>query len=412
MKPSKPFLIALLLLSFVASFFLFTEKTVEFAGNIERVFATSFFTQGKSGADLRKQFLGSKKYNTEPVKILIVPGHDRDSWGTQFGSLREIDLNLELSLHLKNFLENHENFEVILAQNEEGFLPELNTFFEEKSEEIDAFRKKHRGIMENLIRFGLIRKRVEIVHNNASSIAAHRLYGINKWANDNKVDIVIHVHFNDEPSRRYNKMGKYTGLAIYIPEDQYSNASVSQSLVSFVLRNLNTRAAVSDHPREGGGIVKDQELIAIGANNTLDAASLLIEYSYIYEPQFRTPALRSLLLKELAFKTSQGIAGFFGTTAPTSASAETTLLPHRWTRNLSYGLRTNTDVLRLQTALIYEGLYPPKNRDKNDCPITGSYLGCTRKAVQAFQARYGIEPTGYVGEITRGKLNALYSENK
>jgi peptidoglycan hydrolase-like protein with peptidoglycan-binding domain len=42
----------------------------------------------------------------------------------------------------------------------------------------------------------------------------------------------------------------------------------------------------------------------------------------------------------------------------------------------------------------------------NRCPLSGSFGNCTLQAVKAFQAKYGIIPnSGFVGEITRDKLN-------
>jgi len=31
---------------------------------------------------------------------------------------------------------------------------------------------------------------------------ALRLYGFNKWADENKVDAMVHIHFNDYPGER------------------------------------------------------------------------------------------------------------------------------------------------------------------------------------------------------------------
>ena len=42
-------------------------------------------------------------YKTSKVKILIVPGHDNDSFGTQFNGTTEAQLNAELGQGLLNF---------------------------------------------------------------------------------------------------------------------------------------------------------------------------------------------------------------------------------------------------------------------------------------------------------------------
>jgi len=60
-----------------------------------------------------------------------------------------------------------------------------------------------------------------------------------------------------------------------------------------------------------------------------------------------------------------------------------------------------TEVRALQEALREEGLY--------DGEITGGFFDLTKAAVTAFQTKYGINPTGYVGPATRAQLNALFS---
>ena len=64
-------------------------------------------------------------------------------------------------------------------------------------------------------------------------------------------------------------------------------------------------------PKENAGLVEDQELVAIGRHNTVDAVSLLIEYGYIYEPWILNPIMRDIQIKELARQTVLGIEDFF-----------------------------------------------------------------------------------------------------
>ena len=71
-----------------------------------------------------------------------------------------------------------------------------------------------------------------------------------------------------------------------------------------------------------------------------------------------------------------------------------------WNNDLQIGSPYFADVTALQTALMKDGLYSGE--------ITGGFYSQTFVAVQAFQQKYGIEATGFVGSITRAKLNALY----
>ena len=68
---------------------------------------------------------------------------------------------------------------------------------------------------------------------------------------------------------------------------------------------------MSNLPQEAGGMIEDQELIAVGANGSRESASLLVEFGYIYEPQFLNSNLRSAALANLARLTAEGIRDYF-----------------------------------------------------------------------------------------------------
>ena len=73
---------------------------------------------------------------------------------------------------------------------------------------------------------------------------------------------------------------------------------------------------------------------------------------------------------------------------------------YEWARDLQIGSPYTADVQALQTALAREGVYAGD--------ISGGFYNQTFTAVKAFQTKYGIEATGFVGSGTRAKLNALY----
>ncbi|PIP87058.1 hypothetical protein COW81_02280 [Candidatus Campbellbacteria bacterium CG22_combo_CG10-13_8_21_14_all_36_13] len=375
------------------------------------VASVSIFHQKVSANDLRKEYAYNNLYGTRPINILIVPGHDKDSWGTQFGSIKETDLNIELATYLYEFLRDNTNFNAMITQDKTGYLPVFSNYFINERESIVAFRDKHGKVMNSAIEQGWIESINGVEHNFAPNETAIKLYGINRWANENKIDIVIHIHFNDYPGRKHNVVGKYTGFSIYVPDSQYSNGKTSKEFGSFLLKRINTRLPISDLGKESVGVVEDQELIAIGSKNTLDAVSALIEYGYIYEPQFRNLKTRSLILKEAAYQTYKGIIDFFENKKEDSQTilADTTLLPYLWEKDLEYGTNNNDSTLFLQIALIKENLYPPKNKSVKICPVTGLFGFCTLESVKEFQKINNINPTGYVGPQTRSILNQKYS---
>jgi len=73
---------------------------------------------------------------------------------------------------------------------------------------------------------------------------------------------------------------------------------------------------------------------------------------------------------------------------------------YTWNRDLQIGSPYFADVSALQTALTKEGVYTGE--------ITGGFYNQTFTAIKAFQQKYGIEATGFVGPETRAKLNSLY----
>lgn len=72
-------------------------------------------------------------------------------------------------------------------------------------------------------------------------------------------------------------------------------------------------------------------------------------------------------------------------------------------RNLAFGLRNDQDVIALQKILAAEKLYTG--------PITGNFFQLTLQAVKKFQKKYRISRTGFVGPLTRKKLQKTTSNS-
>lgn len=142
----------------------------------------------------------------------------------------------------------------------------------------------------------------------------------------------------------------------------------------------------------------------MGAYNTLDSAGLLIEYGYVYEPQFTNSNTRKDVLQEMAWQTYLSILDYFDK----SSEKENVILPYEWNSNLRKGINNDEGVLALQFLLAKKGFYPPSGSNLNICPISGSFGNCTLQAVKDFQKEYNISPaSGFVGELTREQLNEL-----
>lgn len=377
--------------------------------------AASVFFIESSKPEVLKQIVAAPPQVERKLRILVVPGHDVEFFGTSYKGVKEATMTLELGLQLARLLSQDSKFDVSLSRDENGYMPELASYFGNEQQQIIDFAVGKKQIMKQLEASGKISLKTDgVPHNNAPSPVVVRLYGINKWANENSIDLVIHVHFNDYPRRKRASPGSYSGFSIYVPEHQYSNARSSKDIADAVSKQLQTYYPPSNLPKEGQGVgvVEDQDLIAIGSFNTLDPASILIEYGYIYEPQFLDPTIRSKILKDLATQTYIGVHNFFGDSLLTLAGRyNTTLLPHTFQDVLAGGLKNNPSVLSLQAALVLEGVYPPKELDTHVCPLAGTYGACTKKSVADFQQKYNIVgETGKLGEGTIEKLNELYGE--
>lgn len=377
-----------------------------------QMLASVFFTQSTTAPILRAEF-DNVPITKKKLNILIVPGHEPDFGGTEYRNIKERDLNAELGLDLAQYLVEDGHYNVVMTRGSDGWNPFLANYFTTNANEIRTFEQSQKAEMAQLVSEGrIITKGDNVPHNDAPDDVAMRLYGINKWANDNKVDIAIHIHFNDSSPRRTGVPGEYNGFTIYTPDHQYSNSQATAEIAKNVFKRLSRMFSTSNLPVEDQGIIEDQDLIAVGTNNTADAASMLIEYGYIYEPQLQVPEVRTTVLKEMAFQTYLGLADFFGETPIVVGQYQSTLLPYNTSTIVKKTKFPNVGALKFQAALTDKGFYPPSEYSKNDCPMTGFFGTCTALALGTFQRNYGIAgEKGIVGPQTRARLQALFQPN-
>ncbi|MDQ3077007.1 MAG: N-acetylmuramoyl-L-alanine amidase [bacterium] len=350
------------------------------------------------------------KYRTaqltgQKVNILIVPGHDDEYSGTEFGDIRESDVVVAIGQYLNDYLKNDPRINVQISRTQMGYNPLFSNYFVSNREQILAFIEQSKIAHQARVEAGEVQQTTSVPHNTAQPEVALRLYGINKWASENNIDIVLHLHVNDMGGRSWGQVGEYTGFSVYIPERQFDHSAVSAVVGEAIFNELRLKNATSTYPAESMGLMEDQDLIAIGARNTLKGAAALIEYGYIYEPQFQELAIQETVTKDFAFQTFLGLHRFFGDRASYALGAPQgnlalSNLPYTWTKNLQKGT-SGADVSALQAALTKDGVYT--------CEVIGNFGPCTETGVKAFQKKYGISQTGTIGPLTRAKLNSLYS---
>ncbi len=347
----------------------------------------------------------------EKTRVLIVPGHEPNLGGTQFGDFYERDLTAELGQYLRQFLQSDGGYQVFITRNADSWNPTFADYFKNNWNDIGAWVKTSERNVLPPASLGAPASAPKVIHNKAPADVGLRIYGINKWANENDIDLTIHIHLNNYPRRHERFPGKYSGLVIYVPAQQYSNSVKTHVIAESVFKRLAMYNPINDLPAESSGIIDDSELISVGANNTSNAASMLIEYDYIYQPQFINPEVRSLALKDLAYQTYLGLRDFFtknNNVYPTNSYDPTVL--YEWNNP---GINKNlspSDIYALQTVLIMDEEYPPSGKSKNDCPHSGILGPCTVASLKEFQKKYGIaDEDGIAGEKTLNLLNLIYS---
>lgn len=278
--------------------------------DFRRAVAGVFFVDSITEGELKEAYANAQRGEGK-VKVLIVPGHDDTNWGTEFNGIREADLTMRVGEALTAEFAKNPAYDAVLLRGRSGYLPAFETYVAEHEAEVRAEVEAKKKIMQDLLAAGSVERLEGVRHNKAALGVALRLYAVNKWANENGFHLIIHLHFNDHGGRPQGQVGKYSGFSLYIPDGQYSNAKASYAVAESLFTEFSSVFQKSNLPKEDAGIVPDQSLIAVGAYNTLDAASVLIEYAYIYEAPLRSFAGRKEAIERYADLTYRGVERFF-----------------------------------------------------------------------------------------------------
>lgn len=349
-----------------------------------------------------------QKYESgNTIRILIVPGHDDQFSGAQFGKTVEADIALSLGKKIVEKLSANPQFFVTITRNDEGYIPELSDYFINNEKEIHAFIKDKKKKTARAIDTGKIIIEDQITHNDAPSDVAYRLYAINKWANENKYDLILHIHFNDYWPRSTGAAGEYGGFTVYMPDKALVNGAVSKPFADAIGSRLRKTWYPSNLPIEKemaneNGVVPDFKLIALGSNMTLSVPSILVEYSYIYESLI-SPELFDFTSSVMAEATAIGIFEYVGKTIHDIGNVS-----YEWKSLVSSSPKRKDDVVALQYALHEIGMYPPKNFTREKCPFSGIFGPCTKASVQQFQKSKQLMASGVLTPSTRSALNELF----
>lgn len=340
---------------------------------------------------------------TPKIRILIMPGHQPNLGGTVFGEVQERDVVVDIADSLAGQLSQDPRYDVMIARTKKAWNPILQTYFDTHAADITAFRQSQALLMASSLASGSFKlESDQVYHISTPADAALQLYGINKWANENNIDITLHIHINDDDSHRAKVAGQYNGFTVYVPDHQYGNATTSKDIGESIAVRLNAFHATSTLPIEDAGVVEDQSLIATGSNNSANNAAFLIEYGYIYEPQFQIASVRPVAVADYAYQTYLGLQDFFHNS--TTIMPRSIAFPYNWTNVVAKKNMRGPGVYALQSALHHLGYYPPKGKNFSECPISGKVGPCTRTAIIAYQRAHKLAQTGVLGPKTRAAL--------
>lgn len=356
-----------------------------------------------------------EKYQmTQPVKILIVPGHDNEFSGAKTDTLREADVNLKLAGYITDELAKDMNLQVTMSRDKTTgqYIPELEEYFTDHENDIAEFIAEHKKsyakqqkklAQEN---GGAVEPK-QVPHGNANPTIAYRLYGTNKWANEQGFDLILHVHFNDTWPRG-GAGGEYGGYSLYVPGRGLPNQATSNVIGNAIggrLRDILPKSNLSLESQLSNdvGVIADTKLIALGSYATLQVPSVLIEYSYIYEPHVANQ-FWNVMLPSMSRATILGLYDYLLGQRSTASTFK-----HFWAINIMPSIKDKkSDVVAIQMGLRSLGLYPPEGKTQTDCPMTGAYGPCTKSAVTAFQKKYYLQADGLFGKNTRAAMNGFF----
>lgn len=310
--------------------------------------APSKFLEAPSADELREKY----DENGDPIRILIAPGHEPLFGGTEYQGIYEREIVIDVAHELERLLESNPKYEVVTTRSNTAWSKALDRYFDKEDDEIEDFVEDHKKLASRLERKGRFEANAageQVAHAAAPNDVALRLYGINKWANENDIDLILNLHVNDAPDHAPNEPSKHSGYAIYIPDSEYGNHEASEAIAEELADRLDALAPVSTLPGESAGVVEDQELIAIGAYGTLAVPSVLIEYGYITEPRFAMNVFRQTLTRDLAYQTYLGVQDFFHD--PVANPRTVLKLPTTWPKPVATSTATSTPAVPATPAV-------------------------------------------------------------
>ena len=90
------------------------------------------------------------KYKNGEIKILIVPGHDKDNYGTQYRGITEASLNAELGNRLFEYFRSDGRFTAFITHNGAGELNDwISDYVKTHDTAISRFKDAVKSVVKN-----------------------------------------------------------------------------------------------------------------------------------------------------------------------------------------------------------------------------------------------------------------------
>jgi len=233
------------------------------------------------------------------IKVLIVPGHEPGFGGAWYRGLKEEDLTLSLAKKIQGILINNPQLDVVMLRDDNGWNYDISNYITTNKIQIEDWVNKHKNITQNTH----IYNKQKLLHIPLT------LYGTNKWADENNIDIILNIHFNSNP-KIIGQARYYKGFTIYTTGNKSSNSTSSKIFAADMMYELLKIENKSNAPKEDTGVVVDQDLIAVGSNNTLSVPSIIVEYAYIYENFMQATSTRNSFFEKAALSTATAIENY------------------------------------------------------------------------------------------------------
>lgn len=185
------------------------------------------------------------------------------------------------------------------------------------------------------------------------------------------------------------------GIPVKLPNDMDTIANALDSGYGVVLCNNFASAEYTQYvPKTIRGVFRgvDHQIAVVDRTIYQGQKALVCEDSAFLSS---TNDGQRLITEEFMLNHSYFIGYVRNVTAPKYQAIPKPI--HTFTVDLQFGM-TGNEVIILQKRLIYEGLLSP------DC-ASGYFGALSLAAVIAYQGAQGLPQTGYVGTLTRAKLN-------